>query len=92
MLGFVFALVAGFVAPSLDAAASRPLARALGSLVRVEESEVRALSVLIALLGAGALCAIFNTGSVLGVIVGATLGYFLLRLTSAARDAIENRG
>ena len=92
MLGFLFGLIGGFVTPSLDGALGRPVAKALSGFIEVEEAEIRLLSFLLVMLIVGVLCAIFNTGSVLGVLVGAVIGYFLLRISGAIKAMIDNRG
>ncbi|KPP87165.1 MAG: hypothetical protein HLUCCA08_04370 [Rhodobacteraceae bacterium HLUCCA08] len=91
MVAFLLALVAGFVTPALDGAISRPLARSLSRVIAIEDRELRLVSFLIALLAVGLFCAIFDTGSVLGVASGMILGYFALRLSTALRAALDRR-
>ena len=92
MLGFIFGLIGGFVTPSLDGALARPVAKAMSGFIEVEEGEIRLLGFLLVMLIVGILCAIFNTGSVPGVLVGAALGYFLLRISFAIKALIDNKG
>jgi hypothetical protein len=66
--------------------------RALSRHMPVEAGETRLLAFLVVLVGAGVLCALFDTGSPLGVVIGSGLGYFALRLFAAAQKALESRG
>lgn len=92
MFGFIIAFVAGFLTPHIEAPLARPLARALAPHIPFEEGETRLLAFILALVGAGVLCALFDTGSPLGVAIAAALGHFALRLLAAAQAALEKRG
>ncbi len=92
MVGFIFAFLAGFLTPHVEPALAQPLARALSRHMPVEAGETRVLALLVALAGAGVLCALFDTGSPLGLVIGGGLGYFALRLLAAAQKALETRG
>lgn len=90
MLGFFIALIGGFAAPYLDDPAARPVADALPrKTMAVADAEIRALSVLIALLLVTLLCTIFNSGSPFGIAVGMVVGYFLTRLLAALKQAAD---
>lgn len=90
MLGFIIALIGGFAAPYLDDMAARPVADALPKkTMAVEDGEIRALSVLIALLVVTLVCTIFNSGSLFGIAVGMVIGYFLTRLVAALKQAAD---
>lgn len=91
MLGFIIAVVAGFLTPHLEAPVARPVADAIRGSVELEAGETRLFSFIIAMLIAGVLCALLNTGSPLGVILGGAIGYFGLRLTASAKSAIDKR-
>ncbi|HKL68899.1 hypothetical protein [Salibaculum sp.] len=92
MFGFIIALLAGVLTPHIEPSVARPLARALSRHMPVEEGETRLLAFLVALVGAGVLCALFDTGSPLGVAFGAGLGYFGLRLLAAMQKALDPGG
>ena len=92
MAGFIFAFLAGFLTQHVEAALAQPLARMMSRHMPIEAGETRLLALLVALGGAGVLCALFDTGSPLGVVIGGGLGYFALRLLAAAQRALESRG
>ena len=51
------------------------------------------LTIPIAIIIAGVLCALFDSGSALGLAIGATLGFFIVRLGRWLQRIIEgNRG
>lgn len=91
MFGFVIALVAGFLAPHAEAPLARPLAEAIRGVVKLEDGEMKLLSFMIVMLIAGAACAMFDTGSPLGVILGGVIGYFGLRLSTYAKSKIDGK-
>ena len=90
-MGFIIAVIAGFVTPYVETPLARPLAKAMSDFITIDESEMKALSFMIAMLIAGLLCALFNTGSAFGLVLGGTLGYFALQLTEAAKKALDSR-
>ncbi|MEL6958221.1 MAG: hypothetical protein AAGL89_04630 [Pseudomonadota bacterium] len=91
MLGFIIAVVAGAATPMIEAPLARPLAQALSDVMPLEDGELRAFAFMIAMIIAGILCAIFGTGSALGLAVGGTLGYFVVRLARWIQRVIEGR-
>ncbi len=91
MLGFLIAVAAGAATPMLEAPVARPLARAMSSNVELAEGELRALAFMIAMIGAGILCSLLDSGSALGLAVGGTLGYFGLRLLQWGQRIVEAR-
>ena len=88
MLGFVIALAAGFVTPILEESLARPVAKALSPYIAVQQSEMRLLAFMIAMLIAVLIAGVFNTGSPLGLLVGGILGYFGQRIVAA----VQGRG
>lgn len=90
-MGFVVAVIAGFLTPYAETPLARPLAKAVSAFVTIDESEMKALSFMIVMLIAGLLCALFNMGSPFGLILGGALGYFALQLTEAAKKGIDSR-
>lgn len=92
MLGFLIALGAGFLTPMIEGPVARPLARAMGQTIEVSDAELRALSFMVAMIVAGLLCAVFSTGSPLGLAVGGALGYFGVRLVRWLERIIKGTG
>lgn len=91
MFGFLIAFGAGFVAPHIEKPVAEPIARALASFLKLEEGELRLLAFALAMIAAGVLCAIFDTGGPLGLAVAGTLGYFATRIVSGIRAALDSR-
>lgn len=93
MFGFLVALAAGFATPKLEEPLARPVARALAPHIPVQPNEMRLLAFMIALLIAVLVAGIFNSGSPLGLLVGAILGYFGRRIVAALQGLSGgNRG
>lgn len=91
MFGFLIAVAAGALTPMLEGPVARPVARAMGDNVELADGELRALSFMIAMIMAGILCALFSSGSALGLAVGGTLGYFGMRLLRWLQRLIEGK-
>ena len=91
MFGFLIAMAAGAATPLFEAPVARPIARLLGVNVEIQDTELRALAFMIAMIVAAVLCSVFASGSPLGLAVGGTLGYFIVRLSRWAQRAIENK-
>lgn len=91
MFGFLIAVVAGAVTPMIEAPVARPVAKVLTQNMDFADGELRLLAFMIAMMVAGLLCAIFSSGSALGLAVGGTLGYFGLRLVRIVQKVIEGR-
>ncbi len=91
MFGFLIAVVAGAVTPMIEAPVARPVAKVLTQKMDFADGELRLLAFMIAMMVAGLLCAIFSSGSALGLAVGGTLGYFGLRLVRIVQKVIEGR-
>lgn len=91
MLGFLIAAAAGFLTPKLDGPVAGPIAKALKAYFPVEEVEIRLISFLAALFGAMILAAAFDTGSSIGLLIGAILGYFGARIYTVLKKIIEGR-
>jgi hypothetical protein len=91
MLGFIVAVVAGWLAPAAEGPVARPLARALGPRLAVAESEMRALSLIIMMLAAGLAAEALDSGSPFWVILGGAIGFFGTRIVTALRDVIDGR-
>lgn len=91
MLGFIVAAIAGFFTPQIEGPVTKPLIKALEGTIKVEPSEVRAVSFMVALFGGAIVAALMDSGSTFGVILGAILGYFGARIYAALRRVIEGR-
>lgn len=91
MFGFLIAVVAGAVTPMIEGPLARPVAKAMGNVVELEDGEMRALAFMIAMIIAGILCAVFSSGSALGLAVGGTVGYFGMRILRWMQRIMENR-
>ncbi len=91
MFGFLIAVIGGAVTPMIEAPLARPVARMMGESFDVKDTELRALAFMIAMIIAGVLCSVFNSGSALGLAVGGALGYFGMRLLRTAQRMIEDK-
>lgn len=88
MFGFLIAVAAGALTPMIEGPVARPAARAMSASIELGDGEIRALAFMIAMIGAGILCAVFSSGSALGLAVGGTLGYFGLRIVQVLQRVI----
>jgi hypothetical protein len=91
MLGFLVGAAAGFLTPHAEDTLARPVERALGRHMTLEPGELRLLSFMLAMLIAGIVAQMLNSGSAFWVILGGALGYFATRLSAAARIAMDDR-
>ncbi|SMX32372.1 hypothetical protein [Octadecabacter ascidiaceicola] len=91
MFGFLIAVLAGAATPMIEAPLARPVARMMGEGFDVKDTEMRALAFMIAMIIAGILCAVFSSGSALGLAVGGSVGYFAMRLLRTAQRMIEDK-
>jgi len=91
MFGFLIAVAAGAVTPMIEGPVARPLAQAMNDNIELADGELRALAFMIAMIIAGLLCALFSSGSALGLAVGGTLGYFGMRLVRWLQRIIEGK-
>ena len=91
MLGFLVAVIAGFIVPQIDGPVTTPLVKFLEQYFKVEAIETRAISFMIALLAAAILAALLDSGTTFGVILGAVLGYFGMRIYALLKRVIEAR-
>lgn len=91
MLGFILAVVAGWLTPVAEGPVARPLAKAMRPQVAVEEGEMRVLAFIFMMLVAGLLAEIFDSGSAFWVIAGGTLGFFGTRIVTWLRGVLGGR-
>ncbi len=87
MIGFIIAIIAGYCTPMIEASAARPVADAIGKWVKIEENEMRLLGFMLAMVLAGVLGALFESGNTFWLILGGTLGYFGTRIVAAGKAA-----
>ena len=91
MLGFLIAAVAGYLTPQLEGPVAGPIVKTLEGFFPIAPNEKRLIAFMVALLAAAILAAAFDSGSVFGVIVGAILGYFGIRIFDVLKKIIEGR-
>lgn len=91
MFGFLIAVVAGFLTPHIETPLARPVARALEGQMTLEAHELRLIAFMIMLLAAAILSALMDTGSVFTVVLGAIIGYFLLRIVGVVKAAVDGK-
>ena len=91
MLGFIVAVIAGFLTPHIEPPVTRPLARMIERWITLEPGDVRLLSFALALLAAGLVAVLLDSGSAFWIVLGGTLGYFATRIVAALREVIDNR-
>lgn len=91
MLGFLIAAAAGFFTPQLEGPVAKPIVAALEPHMPVTPNETRLIAFMVALLIAAIGGALLDSGSVLGIIIGAILGYFGARIFAIIKKLIEGR-
>ena len=89
MLGFLIALIAGYLVPQLDKPVARPVIKSLSKFMDFEEVETRLISFVAAFIAAALISTILGTGSALGMIVGTLLGYFAMRIWAAIQTYVK---
>lgn len=91
MLGFLVAFIAGLLVPQIEGPVAGPVVKFLNGHIPVAETEKRAIAFMIALLGAAILAELLDSGSTFGVIFGAVLGYFGMRIYAVLKRIIDAR-
>ncbi|MBI1418449.1 MAG: hypothetical protein GC146_14625 [Limimaricola sp.] len=91
MLGFIVALIAGFVTPYIEEPVARPVAQALSGAIKLESGEMRAFAFMLMALAAGLLATLLASGSAFWIAAGTVLGYFATRIVAAAKAAVDGR-
>lgn len=91
MLGFIVAVIAGFLVPMIEKPVTMPVVKFLGGYLKVDPSETRAVGFMIAILGAAIVAALLDSGTTFGIVLGAVLGYFGQRLYALLRRIIDAR-
>ena len=91
MFGFLIAIAAGAATPSIEGPVARPVARLLGRHIEIQDTELRLVAFMIALIAAAIVASVFDTGSALGIVLGGMMGYFGPRLFAWLRGIIEGR-
>ena len=91
MLGFIVAAIAGFVTPQLETPVARPFVRLAEKHITLEASETRLIAFILAMLAAGFIGSLLDSGSAFWMILGGALGYFATRLIAAGRAVMDAR-
>ncbi len=91
MLGFIVSVIAGYLVPHIEGPLGRPAAAFLAKHITLEDAETRLVSFVVAMMGAGVVASLLNSGSAFWMILGGALGYFGQRLVAAAKTAMDNR-
>ncbi|MBW7922394.1 MAG: hypothetical protein H3C51_09875 [Rubellimicrobium sp.] len=91
MWGFIVAIIGGLVVAPAEDLLAKPVARLVAPVVKIEDGEIRALSLVIVLLIVGIIAELIHSGTPFWVILGATIGLFGQRLFNWARAAVEKR-
>lgn len=91
MFGFIISVVCGAATPMLEGPVAKPVAAMLSNVIELDDTELRLLAFMLAMVIAAILCVVFGTGSLLGLIIGGMLGYFGARLVRWGKTALENR-
>lgn len=91
MLGFFIAAAAGFLTPQIEGPVAKPIVKMLAGYFEVTPAETRLIAFMAALLAAAIVAAAVDSGSAIGVIAGAILGYFGVRIFNVVKKTIEGR-
>ena len=91
MLGFLVAALAGFLTPQLEGPVAGPIAKFLEGYFPIEPSEKRLIAFMAALIAAAICANLLDSGTTFGVIVGAVVGYFGLRVYNLLKRIIQAR-
>jgi ABC-type microcin C transport system permease subunit YejE len=91
MLGFIIAVGGGVLVPMLEDPVGQTVSDQLRKFMPVEVGEARIIALLAVLIAVALLSALFGSGSILGVAVGVTLGYFATRLVTIVKKAVDGK-
>jgi len=91
MLGFIVAVIAGFLTPHAETPVAAPLARWIERWIPMRPGEVRLLAFALMLLAAGLVSVLLDSGSAFWIVLGGTLGYFGTRIVTAFREQVQHR-
>ena len=91
MLGFIIAVVAGFLTKYAEEPLARPLVRLLQGKIEIEPGETRLIAFMIVMLLAGVGADLLDSGSAFWLMLGGVLGYFATRVLTAIKSAIDGR-
>ncbi|WP_341365753.1 hypothetical protein [Yoonia sp. BS5-3] len=91
MLGFIVAIVAGFLTPHLVAPVAVPLVKVLEPHIKIDPVETRLIAFMIAMLLAGIAAALLTSGTAFWVVFGGILGYFGTRIVELIKKQIDAR-
>ena len=91
MLGFLVAAVAGFFTPQIEGPVAGPIVKFLERYFTIDPHEKRLIAFMAALTAAAVAASLLDSGTTFGVIAGAILGYFGLRIYTLLRRIIDAR-
>ncbi len=91
MLGFLIAALAGFLTPQIEAPVAGPIVKTLERYITLDPNEKRLIAFMVALLAAAVCAALLESGTTFGVILGAILGYFGMRIFAVLKKIIDGR-
>ncbi len=91
MLGFIIAVVAGFLTPHADGPLTGPIVARAAPFIRIEPTEQRLISFMILMLICGFLAAILDSGSAFWIIFGGSVGYFATRIFDSGKRVMDDR-
>lgn len=86
MIGFIIALAAGFAAPHLDESVTRRLLATLSGRMKIDPGEVRIISFMLAMLGAGLVATLLSSGTPVFIVLGGIIGYFATPILLALQN------
>ena len=89
MLGFIIAVVAGFLTPYAETPLAKPVEALMRDHIRLEPGELRVLTFILVMVLAGVASNLLASGSTFWVILGGGLGYFGTRLVAAVQGAMN---
>lgn len=91
MIGFIVAVIAGFLIPHAEEPLGKPLAQSLRKFITVDDGEIAAVSVILMSVLAGLAAVILHSGSPFWIAIGVGVGYFGTRIVAGARQGIDGR-
>lgn len=91
MLGFIVAVVAGFLTPQLEGPVVNPLVKALEGHIKVEPTEARLMAFMVAMIVAAIVAALISSGTAFWIVLGGVLGYFGTRIVEVVKKQVDAR-
>lgn len=91
MLGFIIAVIAGYLTPAAEDTLAKPVEAALRNYITVEPGERRLLSFILVMMIAGVAATLLDSSNAFWIMTGGAIGYFGTRLVAAARQMRDDR-